>query len=182
MTILERYQAIRPKIRNGAVLLVRGNSTLSRTIQWADDAYFNHSALIFEAGGRLMVLDANAPGVQPEFLETRISQYVDFMVLNPVGYDIGTLNRAVDLAIRKDIQKNYKYDFMLLPKVLGQRKMGIKVNHNLDSNRTICSVFTGYHYGLLLGEYNWVSLALKNNFITPEDHLRVLSDRWEKLI
>ena len=57
--MLNKYNELRPLIRHGAVALFRGTSALSRTIQWADDAYFNHSALVFLAGDRLMVLDAN---------------------------------------------------------------------------------------------------------------------------
>ena len=181
MNLEAKYERLRPKIKNGAIALFRGSSALSKTIQWADDAYYNHSGLIFDAGGRLMILDSNAPGVRPEFLSERIEQYVDFCILNPT-YSSQTLNNAVNMAIDKDRARNFKYDFMLLPKVLVQKKLGKKVNHNLDSNRTICSVFTGYHYAMFLGEYTWVNQALKENFITPEDHLRYISKNWEILI
>jgi hypothetical protein len=179
--LLQRYEAIRPKIKNGAILLVRGSKALAKTIQWADDAYFNHSALIFDANGRHMVLDSNALGVRPDFLSQRISEYVDFVILNPIGYDQKQLDRAVDLAICKDLQLDIKYDFALLPKVLVARKLGRKINHDLDSNRSICSVFTGYHYAKLLGEYSWVNEALKKNYFTPQDHMRFINNKWEVL-
>jgi hypothetical protein len=178
--MLNKYNELRPLIRHGAVALFRGTSALSRTIQWADDAYFNHSALVFLAGDRLMVLDANALGVAPEFLSERIAQYEDFCILNPL-VDQPTVNNAVNLAIDKDLQRRFKYDFNLLPKVLLKRKLGLKVNHSLETNRSICSVFTGYHYGMLIGEYNWVNQALKANFFTPQDHLRFISNKWEKI-
>lgn len=179
MTIIERYNTIREQIPQGSILLVRGSSALSKTIQWADDAYYNHSALVFKANDRLMVLDSNAPGVRPEFASQRISEYVDFAFLVPIGYDSRTLNNAVDLAIDKDLQRNFKYDFALLPKVLVKKKLGLPIKHNLDTGRSICSVFTGYHYGLLLGEYNWVNQSLKANFFTPQDHIRFLSPKWK---
>lgn len=180
MTIQDKYNGLRDKIKNGAILLVRGSSALSRTIQWADNAYFNHSALIFLAGERLMVLDANAQGVQPEFLSERINQYVDFCILNPL-VDEKTVNNAVNLAIDKDLQRRFKYDFKLLPKVLVAKKLNLPINHNLETNRSICSVFTGYHYGMLIGEYNWVNESLKKDYFTPQDHLRFISDKWQRL-
>jgi hypothetical protein len=180
MNTIDKYNELRPKIKNGAVALFRGHHALAKTIQWTDKAYYNHSALVFDAGGRLMVLDANAPGVAPEFLSERVSQYDDFCIINPL-IDERTINNGVNLAIAKDLQLRFKYDFALLPKVLIAKKLGLPISHSLETNRSICSVFTGYHYGMLIGEYNWVNQALKADFFTPQDHLRYLSDKWEVL-
>jgi hypothetical protein len=125
-----------------------------------------------------MVLDSNAPGVRPDFLSQRLSEYVDYCFLVPNGFDQEHVKKAVNLAIDKDLSRNFKYDFKLLPKVLVARKLGMKINHNLESNRSICSVFTGYHYAKLLGESKWVAEAERKNFFTPEDHLRCMNPRW----
>ena len=179
MNIIDRYNSIRDEVPSGSILLVRGSSALSKTIQWADNAYYNHSALVFKANDRLMVLDSNALGVRPEFCSQRISEYKDFCFLVPIGYDNRSLNNAVDFAISKDLQKDFKYDYALLPKVLLAKKIGLPINHNLDTSRSICSVFTGYHYGMLLGEYKWVNEAMRKDYFTPQDHIRFISDRWK---
>lgn len=179
--LIERYESIRDQLVPGSIGLVRGNSRLSKTIQWADDAHNNHSFLVFgsQTKERLMCLDANAPGVQPDFLSQRIGEYEDFTFLVPIGFSNEDLENAVNKAIAKDLQLNFKYDVWLLPKILTAKKLGFKVKHNLDTNRTICSVFTAYHYGGFLGETNWVNETKRKNYFTPEDHIRFLSPKWK---
>jgi hypothetical protein len=177
--LIKRYDSIRSQIPNGSILLVRGASALSKTIQWADNAYYNHSALVFTAGDRLMVLDSNEGGVKPEFASVRIGEYVDFCFLVPVGYDTKQVNNAVSFAIDKDVERNFKYDFALLPKVLMAKKLKLPIKHDLETRRSICSVFTGFHYAKLLGEFGWVKQAIDKGYLTPQDHIRFINDKWK---
>lgn len=170
---IEKYKNIRANISSGSIALFRGSSALSKTIQWADSAYYNHSALVLDFGGRLMVLDANASGVKPDFLSVRISEYVDFDILKPVGFNQQFIDEAVNKAIDKDLAKDYKYDFALLPKILVNKKLGLPVNHRIvDTNKTICSVFTGFHYASFLNYYPYINIVIDKGYITPQDHIR----------
>lgn len=180
MRITDKYEALRALITNGSVILFRGSSALSRTIQWADNAYYNHSGLVFAVGERLMILDSNAQGVRPEFLSERIKQYVDFCIIKPIDFPMWTINEAVEKAINKDASRNFKYDFLLLPKVLVSKKIYLPINHSLiNSRRTICSVFTGFHYAIEIGFEPWTTKCIEQGYFTPQDHLRYINDKMK---
>jgi hypothetical protein len=182
-TAIQKYERLRDQIVHGSIVLFGGTGILGTIIRWADDnASVNHSALVMKEGNRLLCLDANAEGVDPGFLSTRIAQYNSFRVLVPQGLNEKFLNHAVSKTIDRAEQKLIKYDFTLLPRILVNKKLGIEVKRMLPADRMICSVFTGLHYAQNLGALDYIRVAREQGYFTPEDHIRYKPSFLKELI
>lgn len=183
MDIQIDYWLSRHSIPNGSIVLFRGASALSKTIQWADNAYFNHSELVFWAGPRLMCIGANANGVNPRFLSNVIDEYKDFEVLipNPKYFSTDQVQQAVDSVLDYTEKDRMEYDYFLLPRILVYKKLHLPVKREIPQGKTICSMFTAYHYGKRLGVPEWSGYVEKHNFFTPQDHLRIKTDKFVKI-
>lgn len=73
-----KYQSIRHKIKDADLLLWRGKGIIARLIQLAGE-YHNHASFAIEAERhqtrRVLLYEALASGVEPEFLSARVGRY-----------------------------------------------------------------------------------------------------------
>ncbi|HUM13362.1 MAG TPA: hypothetical protein VLT82_20610 [Myxococcaceae bacterium] len=85
--ITRAYAEIRDQVKDGDVILFRGNVLFSRIIQRISAGRYSHSALILEWGRRWMILQAELiEGVQAVPLSVAVARYhgdVDFYPLTP---------------------------------------------------------------------------------------------------
>lgn len=170
MDIKEKYKQTRSIIKNGDIILFRGNNILSKIIQKCDhNAYYNHSGIVFKKFGRLFILDSNQHGVHPDFLSARMEKYIDFFIISP-KYAEKDINEALS-NLFKQSEDGIKYDFSLLLKIAIYRKL-FKVNKfkkDNYKNKDICSEFVRRYLKILgITSYDY----LKTEWITPQDILR----------
>jgi len=76
---LSKYQKIRGQIRDGDLLLWRGNGLVAKGIQRLGHQYHNHASFAFvfdkHYTKRVMLFEALAHGVEPEFLSARLERH-----------------------------------------------------------------------------------------------------------
>lgn len=165
MNIKAKYEAARPRIKNGDLVLFRGRRLLARTIQFFDDAYYNHIGVVFKSGDHLLIMDSNREGVRPDFLSNRIRKYKDFCIVSP---------KKPEAEVSEALQKSFsrgdigtRYDFLLLPRIAIIKKTGIDFSGLGSDRRDICSEFVRYYTDCLqIKCYRDIKL------ITPQDFLR----------
>lgn len=178
MSINDKYKIYRPQIRNGDIMLVRGNTLLSKIIAWSDNAYFTHALLVFNACGRLFAIQSVAAGVQPAFLSQEIESDLDFCIVRP-KFPQAVIDKKMNEAFDK-AQIGIPYNFIELPKILLKEKFGINVkNIQGNTHEDICSVFTGITYGQLFPIDSYWYNYEKRGFMTPQDHIRWASNQVE---
>ena len=149
---------------------------LSKSIQYCDSAYYNHSGLILKLGSRLMVLDSNGNGVHPDFLSIRMDEYVDFCIVRiNNGFSQTEIDSCVNRVIDRAESHQIKYEYSLLPKVALARKFGIKMKFNDKENRDICSMFTDDRYLAQTAGIKCMQKAkAEQGWITPMDTIRYI--------
>lgn len=166
MNIQDKYNAFRSQIQNGDLMVFRGKGVLAKLIQYFDKATFNHIGIVWEANGRLFILDSNAPGVNPDFLSDRIKTYVDFSVIHIKKPDT---DKALKLNLIMDkAQQGIKYNYRRLLRIAIYKKLKWQIK-KLDGGegRDICSQFAQEYTNL------WPINCFKDHpLITPEDFLR----------
>lgn len=165
MTIKEKYQAARPYISNGDIVLFRGKRLLAKLIQYFDDAYYNHAGVVFESENHFFIIDSNRNGVEPDFLSERINGYVDFCILSPKRLS-EEREKALSIAFdRGDV--GTKYDFLMLPRIAIQKKLKLDLKKLGRGDRDICSEFVRFYTNALnIACYKDIPL------ITPQDFIR----------
>ena len=177
MTIQEKYLAARPQISNGDIVLFRGTDFIAKSIQYFDNAYYNHCGVVFNKGDRLFVLAAVAQGVHPDFLSLQINTFEDFAIIKPNKdfFHSGQVDLSVDCALSK-AEAGIKYDFDLILRIAFERKAGIDIKNLGESEtRDICSMFAGQRYATqCLAASSYVSELNKGGFLTPEDLVRFI--------
>jgi len=167
----EKYEANRVNIRNGDIAVFRGSSFISRQIQEFDEAYYNHTGLVFESNKRLLVIDSNAGGVKPDFLSTRMDEYSDFCIVRPAVWSSSRISIAVAMALER-AQSTIRYDFDLLLQIAIYRKTGKNIDLNSE-NKDICSEYCR-RYIRYLSEPTSLCFEQPNmptGFITPWDFI-----------
>jgi len=191
ITIAEKYKNVRSDINNGDIILFRGTHLLARIIHWGDamkdeggnwhNAYYNHCALVFKKGERLLTIDSVAKGVQPHFLSELMRDYVDFCIIRPTVFSGSQFDDAVNKAIDRAEQK-IKYDFWMLPKIGLYRRFGWDNKDLGSADRDTCSEFTGGRYAAnSLGITSYKEIIEKQGFITGEDHIRYINNQAKVL-
>lgn len=168
-TIQEKYTRIRPLIKDGDVILFRGEKALAKIIQECDsNAYYNHVGIVLKIHGALFIIDSNAKGVEPARLSERIEKYIDFDILRPLENE-SIIELALQIVLRKQDTKKIKYDFINGFKALLNRKFKTKFETHIEDYRNICSMFV-LPYAL---ELKMVTLPSEmNNLFFPQDYIR----------
>ena len=69
------YLECRSQMRNGDVLLFKGNSWLSKIIKWKTKSAYSHAGLVAWWGDRLMVLEAVGSGVLATPISYNLQKY-----------------------------------------------------------------------------------------------------------
>lgn len=181
MNATEKYLQYRLQIRNGDIILIRGNSLLAKAINWGDakngvNAYFNHALVVMKEDDRLLALESEAHGVRPDFLSEVVRSSIDFTILHPL-VEKQRIDDAVNAAFDEGAA-GIPYNYAMLPKVLLYRKLGLNLAKLGDNNhREICSVFAAWTYGSLLPLTCYAKDRIGQDFITPQDMIRWLDPK-----
>jgi hypothetical protein len=166
MNASEKYNKYRNIIKNGDIILFRGNRLLARLIQYFDSAYYNHVGIAMECNGRLFIIDSNACGVEPEFLSTRMKKYTDFGILRINQSQNEINNDLTQVLIRAE--DHIKYDFLLALRVAVARKIGYDFKNLGNSNKDICSEWVRR-----FTNQAQVKCYITDILITPQDFKRL---------
>lgn len=173
----EKYKKYRDSFETGDLVLYRGSSFLSRSIQYFDRAYYNHIGVVWKADDmdRVLTLDMWAGGLVCVPLSRRMDGYSDFCIMRPrVG------EAKMEAAIKEILSywggKEVKYDNTLLLRIALIKKTGIDLTGLGKSDRFICSEFAQFYVNLLgLNTYDNI------NLITPEDFRRYIDQNFMML-
>jgi hypothetical protein len=101
------FREIRDQIKDGDLFLFRGNFRSSKIFEWLTNSYYSHAALVAWWGGRLMILQAEGPGLQAIPLSVAIAVYpgrVDWFRLRREDFpDVEARLQAVLLEAKSDL-------------------------------------------------------------------------------
>ena len=169
-------ELVRPNIQSGDIMLFRGKHLLARTIQFFDNATYNHVGIVYESLGRFFVIDSNENGVRPDFLSERCMKYEEVAVLRPCEKYRAKINSAIEAIIALADEK-IKYDFMLLPRIAIARKLGIDFLQLGSEQRDLCSEWAR-RYARALG----ATCYDNGTWITPQDFIRLAKDDFIRVM
>lgn len=168
MNATEKYNSVRPQIKAGMLILFRGTSIISKLIQSITGSYFNHVGVVFEANGRLFIMDANAPGVHPDLLSFRVSEYEDFACIDLCQRPDDTI-RNLGILMDKD-SVGVRYNFGRLIMIALKDKLGIDESATDQKGRVICSQYAQQYCDLFpIPCYQKDSEMIPQAFITEAD-------------
>jgi hypothetical protein len=178
---MEKYNLNRDQIRNGDLILFRGDHMLGKLIQKFDEAYYNHIGMVFKSNDRLFILDSNANGVNPDFLSDRIKKYTDFCILRPTIWSQEQITIAVQNVMDRAEDK-IKYDFDLLLQIAIYRKTGLNLPLN-TKNKDICSEFARRYLRFLDPAPScFEKPPLPTKFITPWDFVIYVNNQFSLIL
>jgi len=72
---LQPYKAVRDRVEDGDIFLFRGQYLISKLFEKVDFSYYSHAALAAWWGGRLMILQAEGPGIQAIPMSVAVGTY-----------------------------------------------------------------------------------------------------------
>lgn len=179
MNIQEKYELVRPLLKDGDIIAFHGKAILSRIIQSSDknkdgsNAYHNHIGIIIEKHRALFIADSNAQGVQVDRLSWRISKYLggDFSIITPL-VNKENVDREMARLLKRSDDKWIKYDYVNGTKELANRRWGLGLEVNLNDNKDICSDYVSRYVVNL----DMVTQTFKDKIIVfPEDYFRYLN-------
>jgi len=174
MDIQEKYNKLRPLIKDGDIIIFQGTGIIAKLIQFCDKSWANHTGIIFKSHGALFIEDSNANGVQSDRLSWRIKNYKggDFKILRPNVEKILLHDELSNLLMRGDT-KWIQYDFINGAKELSNRLLKTKFKIKLDNEHSICSAYDA-NYAIKLGlvTEKFSSLVI----VFPEDYLRYINN------
>lgn len=139
MNIQDKYNSVRSSLKNGDIILFAGSGMVAKLIKFFDNAYYNHVGIVFEANGRLFIVDSNAPGVHADFLSDRIGKYKDFGIVR-LNKSPEEIEAALDTVMDK-AQLGIKYNFGRLFQIAIYKKLGWDIKKLDGSGKDICSQF-----------------------------------------
>lgn len=165
-TITDKYNRIRPLIKDGDLILFHGTRLLAKIIQHCDKAYYNHIGIVMEMHGGLFILDSQASGVVSDRLSKRISDYKkgEFCVIHS---KTEIADAELDKLISGQDLTAPLYDYANGTRELLNRKFGWNIKLKPSKDRDICSDFV-YEYAL---RNNFIE-PFKNRVAFPEDYIR----------
>jgi hypothetical protein len=176
MNIEQKYDLLRPHIKEGDIIVFHGTHLLAQIIQNCDSAYYNHMGVIIECNSALGICDANGNGVQWDRLSWRIAKYhhsgSDFDIIRPLNNREEVRQQLRILLLRSD-EKWVKYDFINGVKELLNRKFESSIfKIKLNNDRAICSsndAKYAINLGIMTDEF------AKQRIQFPQDYIRYLN-------
>jgi len=168
---------VRPNVKTGDLMLFRGKSLLAKTIQYFDDAKWNHIGVVFRTAGRFFIVDSNRRGVHPEFLSERCMDNVEVAVIRPRTAFHQEKQKAM-CKLMSEADAGIKYDFSLLARIAIARKTGVDLAALGNEKKDICSEFAR-RYALKVGMTHYDN---RPNWITPQDFVRMHNSQAAELI
>jgi hypothetical protein len=180
---MKKYLDNRDQVRQGDIILFRGDATISRGIRWLDKAPYNHAAIVFEAHGRKFIMESTGHGVNPRFLSAAIikEKYTDFCIVRPKNWTTEQIHDALEAAF--DAAENViEYDFKLMFQIALKRL----TNRNFDlgsQRQDICSEFARRYVRFLIEPVadNFEMPRMPNPFITPWDFVLYAQPNFDVL-
>lgn len=175
------YNKHREDLRDGDIILCHSQKFIARAIRHVDNCYYHHSGIVFRKHGRVFVMDAHPDkGVHPGYLSHRImqKQWDEIAVIRP-KINKKRIEQAMDQAFSR-AHEYVPYDFKAILNILMYQKTGGWFGE-VDPERDICSEFTQY-YGIYLGVEDYFPRNLERPFFTPEDHLRIETDIFKRVL
>lgn len=175
--IPEKYVNLRNDFMTGDIVLYRGTSTLAKSIQYFDKAYYNHIGIVWDIDDidKVLTLDMWSKGLTCVPLSRRMDGYHDFCILRPKVRP-EAIKHAISSVLNDWDGRNIKYDNMLLLRVAIVKKTGIDITGLGSTDKFICSEFVKY-YTDLLGLDTYADRKL----ITPEDFRRYIDANFDVL-
>ena len=169
-----KYLENRNSFQTGDLVLYRGTSLLSKSIQYFDKAYYNHIGVVWKDDDmdRILTLDMWSGGLACLPLSRRMSGYADFCVLRPRVSEARS-NAAIKEVLSYWDGREVKYDNMLLLRIALIKKTGIDITGLGKSDKFVCSEFVQYYTNLL-----GIETYSKVNLITPEDFRRYIDNNF----
>lgn len=180
---MEKYDTNRNQIKQGDIILFRGNALISRAIRWLDNAPYNHAGLVFEAHGRKFVMESTHSGVNPRLLSVvfKKEKYTNFCIIRPKGWSEEQVSVALE-RVFDDSEQVINYDHKLIFQIAIKRLFNWNVS--MDSQRLdICSEFARRYTRFLTAPVadNFEMPTMPNTFITPWDFVLYARDKFEVL-
>jgi hypothetical protein len=180
---MKKYVDNRADIKQGDIILFRGNAFISRGIRWLDNAPYNHAAVVFEAHGRKLVLESTGHGVNPRFLSVVMEKekYTNFCIIRPKAWTedqmLSALNATFDSA-----EKVINYDHLLLAQIAIKRLFDRTVEWK-SQRMDICSEFARRYARSFPDPKadNFEMPRMPNSFITPWDFVLYAEPNFEVL-
>lgn len=170
------YYNIRKDIKDGDIIAYRGNGFLAKTIQFFDNAYYNHVGIAKWIGNRLFTIDMWYQGIEIVPLSRRMKYYDKFCIIRPLNKSSQLVDVVIDSVIEK-IERDAKYDYFLLPRIAFLKKTGIDLVRLGKNNRYVCSELCQYFFNNLEID------CYKNiNLITPQDFIRKANEDEVELL
>lgn len=171
------YLEIRNDIKDGDIILWKGTGILARSIQYFDNAKYNHISVVKWVGKRLLNVDMWYQGIEINPLSRRmIYDYKEFCIIRPKGNSAEEINIAIENILQK-LEALRKYDYFLLPRIAFYKKTGINLIKLGRNDRYICSeLIQTYTNDLRKTNYKDIEL------ITPQDFLRYLDENNLELL
>jgi hypothetical protein len=180
---MKKYLDNRADIKQGDIILFRGNAFISRGIRWLDNAPYNHAAVVFEAHGRKLVLESTGHGVNPRFLSVvmEIEKYTDFCIIRPRQWSEEQILTALS-ATFDSAEKVIEYDHWLIAQIAIKRLFDRTVEWK-SQRMDICSEFArryARNYTAPQAD-NFEMPRMPNSFITPWDFVLYAEPNFEVL-
>ena len=72
---LESYESVRPRVADGDIFLFRGQYLISKLFERETHTFYSHAALAAWWGDRLMIMQAEAPGIQAIPMSVAVGTY-----------------------------------------------------------------------------------------------------------
>jgi hypothetical protein len=172
----KEYYNIRSEIKDGDLVLYRGSRLLAKSIQYFDDAYYNHIGIVKWIGNRLFTIDMWYEGIEILPLSRRIKGYKDFCVVRPKDKSPQLIDVSIDSVFEK-VERDTQYDYFLLPRIAFYKKTGIDLVGMGKKSRFTCSELAQYFTNNL--EINCYKSI---NLITPQDFIRHKDDNEVEIL
>ncbi|HVP15354.1 MAG TPA: hypothetical protein VMS88_07405 [Terriglobales bacterium] len=114
---LQSYGQVRDRVEDGDVFLFRGQFLISKLFEKVDFSYYSHAALSAWWGDRLMILQAEGPGIQAIPMSVAVATYpgrVDWYKLKKDAFpECGTKLAAVLVEAKSDLGLAYGFGDLL---------------------------------------------------------------------
>jgi hypothetical protein len=181
-TKMKKYLDNRADIKQGDIILFRGNAFISRGIRWLDKAPYNHAAVVFEAHGRKLVLESTGHGVNPRFLSVvmKKEKYTNFCIIRPKHWTEEQMRIALS-ATFDAAEEVIEYDIWHIAQIAVKRLFDRTVDWK-SKRKDICSEFARrYARSFDPKPDNFEMPRMPNSFITPWDFVLYADPNFEVL-
>lgn len=179
----KEYYNIRGGVQDGDIFVYNGNGFMSKSIQYFDNAYYNHIGMVKKFGDRLFTIDMWTHGIEILPLSRRVGGYLNFCMVRPKNKTPEEINIALEQVLQL-VDRDEKYDYGLLPRIALYKKTKINLGVLGSRDRFICSELAQFFTNKLdINCYKDIDMITPQDFIrhANEDEVQVLYDYSPKL-